>query len=97
MSRTHAPVRPPSAPVQAPVRGAAASPGEGMAHTPGEATCWNCDARVSEIIRVTVQAPAGGHTILRLCRACCASHALPLTGTAWELHLMPGQGGDRSQ
>ena len=97
MSRVHAPVRPPSAPVQAPMRGAAASPGMGMAHTRGEATCWNCDAVAPAIVPVTVQAPAGGHTVLRLCRACWAPHLLPLAGAGWELHLVPGRDGGRSQ
>ena len=75
--------------------GGVTATGAGAAHVRawGAAACWNCDANAPDIVPMIVHAPAGGHTTLRLCRACWTSHALPLDCVAWELRLVPTRAG----
>src|SRR5215213_5017055 len=50
--------------------------------------CWNCERGDSDAVAVPLRAPAAGHAVVTLCRACHAATYVPLAGEVDQ--PMPG-------
>ena len=60
---------------------------------PSAAVCWNCDRDCEGLIAVTLQAPSGSRSTIRLCDRCYDAVYVPLVARTEAIGAATGQGG----